>query len=291
MQFSSGNKILQPSLKVPKLVQWLVRILYFFSSRLTILLASKTFVTPPTFATPKREFAMAESSQKKILKVPLIHKEIDILSYGFSNKKVLLAHGWAGRSTQLFMIANKLLEKGFMIISFDAPAHGKSTGKTTNLVEYIESIKMINKEFGPFEAAVGHSFGSMGIMNTQADKEIFKCLVTVGSGDKVSDILTNFANNIGLNDRFGEKLINHFEKKWNIKLKDFATHNAARNVKTPVLVVHDAIDGDVNVSCAINIRQNLKRGSLFITNGLGHTKILRDKNTAKKIVDYIIKNT
>jgi pimeloyl-ACP methyl ester carboxylesterase len=116
------------------------------------------------------------------LHVSSIKKDIHILSYGYSDKKVLLAHGWAGRRTQLFMIANLLLEKGFMVIAFDAPSHGKSTGKTTNLVEYIASIKAIIEELGPFEAAVGHSFGAMAIMNTQANTKNFKSIITVGSG-------------------------------------------------------------------------------------------------------------
>jgi pimeloyl-ACP methyl ester carboxylesterase len=284
--FSSKNTLL-PSLKIPKTVKLLMSFSSFISTKFSLFLASRIFITPPSFTIPKRELPMLESSQKKELLIPSIDKKIQILSYGFSNKKVLLAHGWAGRSTQLFVIANKLLEKGYMVISFDGPAHGKSTGKTTNLVEYIATIREINKEFGPFEAGVGHSFGCMALMNVQSENRVFKKLVTVGSGDNVSDILINFSNNIGLNNKFGYKLINYFEKKWNLNIDDLATHNAAKDVKIPVLVVHDAIDGDVNVSCAVNIRQNLKKGKLFITNGLGHTKILRDKKVINTIVDFI----
>lgn len=287
MIFFNSNKILPASLSIPKPVKISIKIVAFFSTKLALYIASKLFTTPISFNTPKREKGMEESSQKKHLHVPEIEKDISILSYGFSDKKVLLAHGWAGRSTQLFMIANKLLEKGFMVISFDAPAHGKSTGKTTNLIEYIETIKAINKDFGPFEAAVGHSFGSMALVNTQAEKKIFKKIVTVGSGDKVSDILINFSKNLGLNAKFGYQLINYFEKKWNFRINDFATNTGAKNVKVPVLLVHDAIDGDVHVSCAINIRQNLDMGKLLITNGLGHTKILRDKNVTNRIVEFI----
>lgn len=287
MIFFNSNKILPASLSIPKPVKISIKIVAFFSTKLALYIASKLFTTPISFKTPKREKGMEESSQKKHLYVPEIEKDISILSYGFSDKKVLLAHGWAGRSTQLFMIANKLLEKGFMVISFDAPAHGKSTGKTTNLIEYIETIKAINKDFGPFEAAVGHSFGSMALVNTQAEEKIFKKIVTVGSGDKVSDILINFSKNLGLHAKFGYQLINYFEKKWNFRINDFATNTGAKNVKVPVLLVHDAIDGDVHVSCAINIRQNLDMGKLLITNGLGHTKILRDKNVTNRIVEFI----
>jgi pimeloyl-ACP methyl ester carboxylesterase len=173
---------LTSSLKIPKAVQWFFKSIAFFSDEITLFFASKLFTTPINFKTPKRELGMEDASQKKTLHVSSIKKDIHILSYGYSDKKVLLAHGWAGRRTQLFMIANLLLEKGFMVIAFDAPSHGKSTGKTTNLVEYIASIKAIIEELGPFEAAVGHSFGAMAIMNTQANTKNFKSIITVGSG-------------------------------------------------------------------------------------------------------------
>lgn len=291
MPFSSKTNVLPPSLRIPNTIQWFFKIIYFISDRFTIYLASKLFTTPIGFKTPSRELEMAEASQKKMLHVKTINKDIHLLFYGFSDKKVLIAHGWAGRSTQLFMIAHALLEKGFMVISFDAPAHGKSTGKKANLIEYIETIKAIHQEFGLFDAAIGHSFGAMALMNAQVNSPIFKCLITVGAADKVDDILLNFATNLGLDSNFGIKLIHYFGKKWKINLCDYDTSAAAKKVKTPTFVIHDAIDGDVSVSCAINIRQNLEKGTLFITNGLGHTKILRDKNTTHSIVNFITQNT
>ncbi|ARV05616.1 alpha/beta hydrolase [Polaribacter sp. SA4-10] len=291
MHLFSSNKVVPPSLLIPKPVQYLAKILQFISHKLVVLFATKLFTTPFTFSTPKREIAMEESSQNKKLFVNSIKKEIHVLSYGFSDKKVLLSHGWAGRSTQLFMIANKLLEKGFMVISFDAPAHGKSLGRTTNMIEYIETIKAINNEFGPFEAAIGHSFGAMALLNASAEKELFKCLVTVGSGDKVSDIISNYIKNLGLKEPISKKMKAHFEKKLSRSLEDFTTSEAAKKVKTPTLVIHDLIDGDVAVSCALNIRQSLQNGSLLITNGLGHTKILRDKDVTNKIINFILINT
>lgn len=291
MLFFDKSKILPPSIRIPKTVKWVFKIINLISNRFALYLAAKLFTTPIDYKTPKREIGMAEASQKKMLHVASIKKDIHVLSYGFSEKKVLLVHGWAGRSTHLFMIANTLLENGFMVISFDAPAHGKSTGKTTNLLEYVEAIKSICKEFGPFEAAIGHSFGAMAIMNAQANNVLFKCLVTIGSGDKVADILLNFANNLGLDAIFGKKLIDSLEKKWNINLFHLDSNEVAKKVKTPVLVIHDTLDGDVFVSCALNIRQHLENGKLYITTGLGHTKILRDKNTTQKIIHFIKQNT
>ena len=59
-------------------------------------------------------------------------------------------HGWAGRSTQLFAFADRLLEKGFMVVSFDGPAHGKSSGKRTMMPDFLETIRKVDQTYGPF---------------------------------------------------------------------------------------------------------------------------------------------
>ena len=291
MSVNTKAKVLKPSIQIPKLVLVFARLLQFISHKLVVIFASKLFVTPINFKTPKREIAMDESSQKRFLFIPEINKNIHILSYGFSDKKVLLAHGWSGRRTQLFMIANKLLEKGFMVVSFDAPAHGKSSGRTTNMIEYIKTITAINKEFGPFESAIGHSFGGMAIVNTNANKEMFKTIVTIGAGDKIEDIISNFIRDLGLKRIISKKLIQYLQKKWQINISNFALHKIIKKNKTPTLVVHDEKDNDVDVSCAYNIRENLINGSILISNGLGHTRILRDQNIINKTINFIESNS
>ncbi|MCH3882901.1 MULTISPECIES: alpha/beta fold hydrolase [Tenacibaculum] len=290
MSILKDTNTFSPSIEIPKTIKTIVKISELISTKLTTWLVSKLFTTPITYKTPKREMAMEKSAQKKKIYINSIQKEVHILSYGYSKKKVLLAHGWAGRSTQLFMVADKLLEKGYMVISFDAPAHGKSTGKTTNMIEYIETIKEINNTFGPFEAAVGHSFGGMAILNTQAEKKIFKTLVTIGAADLITNITQRFVQSLELKPLIALKMTQSFNKKLNINLNDYSANYAAKKVLAPTLVIHDSKDGDVPVSCAHNIRQNLKKGSLLITNGLGHTKILRDKETMNYAVNFIIKN-
>lgn len=278
-------------LKVPKLFKISMGLLHFVSKSITLPLIVKLFSTPRNFKIPKRELGMFNSAQKKKIYCTTIQKDIEVLSYGFSDKKVLLAHGWSGRATQLFMIANHLLEQGYMVVSFDGPAHGNSTGKTTNLIEFIECVKTITEEFGPFTAGVGHSFGGLVLMNLQAKEKAFNCLVTIGTPDKVEDIFANFTKNLGLPLTFSKKLIAYFENKYAIKVARKATSFVAANVNIKTLVVHDALDGDVLVGSALHIRKYLKKGRLYITHGLGHTKILRNKKVTEKIVTFIKRNS
>ena len=135
---------------VPKFIVLTGQFLNWISPFLAEKYARKLFITPIRHKIPKREFHMeAESVQTKLV-VPAIHKEIVVYSYGNSDKKILLVHGWSGRGTQLVKIADALIEKGYSTISFDAPAHGKSGTKTTLMLEFIESVLEIENSYEPF---------------------------------------------------------------------------------------------------------------------------------------------
>jgi pimeloyl-ACP methyl ester carboxylesterase len=291
LELLKNKKSLIPSLIIPKTVSYFAKTLELISSRLASFFGIRLFITPVNFPIPKREQYMLKSAQKKRLHIPEIKKEIEILSYGYSKKKVLLVHGWSGRSTQLFAFADKLLENGYMVISFDGPAHGKSTGKTTMMPEFLKTIQKINTTFGPFEAAIGHSFGATSLYNAAATFLDIKTFIAIGSGDRISDIISNFVKNLYLNEKSAKKIQLGLEKKWMIHVDDFSSSTVAKKIKIPVLVVHDIIDGDVPVSCAYRIRQNLEKGSLLITNGLGHTKILRNNEVVHKSIKFIIQHT
>ena len=291
MELLKNKKQLTPSLLIPIPVRCFAKTLELISTRLASFFGIRLFITPVNFPIPKREQYMLKSAQKKRLQIPEIKKEIEILSYGYSKKKVLLVHGWSGRSTQLFAFADKLLENGFMVISFDGPAHGKSTGRTTMMPEFLKTIEKINTTFGPFEAAIGHSFGATSLYNAAATFLDIKTFIAISSGDRISEIISNFAKNLYLKEKSAKKIQSGLEKKWVIHLDDFSSSTVAKKIKIPVLVVHDKTDGDVPVSCAYKIRQNLEKGSLFITNGLGHTKILRNNEVVHKSIKFIIQHT
>ena len=291
MKLLENRKILIPSIVIPKPIRYLAKTLELISSRLSSLFGLMLFVTPIKYPIPKREQYMLKSAQKKRLFINSINKEIEILSYGYSRKKVLLVHGWCGRSTQLYAFADKLLENGYMVISFDGPAHGRSSGKTTVMHEFLETINNINTTYGPFEAAIGHSFGATSLYIATSEFLTIKSLVAIGSGDKISDIILNFSKNLNLKKKSAQLIQSRLEKKWKIKVDDSSSSTVAKKINIPVLVIHDKTDGDVPVNCAYEIRKNLKKGSLLITNKLGHTKILRNEEIVMKSINFIQQNS
>lgn len=275
------------SLEIPQFIVLSSKLCAFISTKLVTTYTAKLFTTPIKHKVPKREFEMDQKSIQKTLYVPAIDKSIVTYEYGESDRKILLVHGWSGRGTQLFKIADELLKAGYSTISFDAPAHGKSKGKTTIMSEFIASILEIEKQNGPFEIAIGHSLGGMSVLNAIKDGLQVKKAVIIGSGDIVQDILDDFISKLGLKQEISERLRDRFESKYHMKMDDYSAYRAAQNIKIPVLVIHDNDDPEVAVKAGIHIHKYLKNGTLFITDGLGHRKILGNQNVIKKILDFI----
>ena len=279
------------SLKIPKLILQSSKFIAYFSSKLVTQFAAKLFTSPIKHKIPKRELEMDSKSIQKLIEIPSINKKVVLYQYGKSSKKILLVHGWSGRGTQLFKIADELVKAGFSTVSFDAPAHGKSPGRTTIMSEFIETILEIDKQFGPFEAAVGHSLGGMSLLN--AVKKGFKInhLAIIGSGDVVQDILDDFVAKLELKPSISSSLREHFEKKYGQEMDSYSGYKSAMEIDIPVLVIHDKNDPEVSVNAGINIHNHLKNGTLYLTEGLGHRKILGNPVVIEKVVQFVKDNS
>ena len=284
-----AKKAINPtkSLKIPQIIIISAKICALISTKLVTKFAARIFTTPIKHKVPKREFEMDHKSIQKTIYIPAIHKSVVTYEYGKSDRKILLVHGWSGRGTQLFKIADEFLQNGYSTISFDAPAHGKSEGKTTIMSEFIASILEIEKQFGPFEIAIGHSLGGMSVLNAIKDGLQVNKAIIIGSGDIVQDILDEFIFKLGLKKEIGDDLRDLFEEKYKVKMDDFSAYRAAQKVKIPVLVIHDNDDPEVPVKAGIHIHQNLEQGTLHLTDGLGHRKILGNQNVIKKTLEFI----
>ena len=285
MSVNSGSK--RKSMAIPKPIRITAKILEATSVKMAAKFAMKIFVTPIKFPLPKREEKMDTESRQEFVNVPSLNKKIRVYQYGKSDTKVLLVHGWSGRGTQLHSIAEKLLKNGYSTISFDAPAHGKSPGKTSDMTEFIACILELQKQYGPFTYAVGHSLGGMSVLNSIKRGLAVDKGVIIGSGDVIKDIMDNFTHQLGMNIDTGKLMIKLFEKKFGETINSYSAYIAAKEVTVPVLVIHDENDTDVPVSAAHHIKKHLANSELVITQGLGHRKILGDSKVIKKIIQFL----
>jgi len=276
------------TLLVPKYILYTGKILNFISPFLASRFAARMFLTPFKYQMPDREKPMYEKSQKELVHIDKINRSVMVYRYGKSDKKILLVHGWSGSGTQLSMIADKLLEQGYSTISFDAPAHGRSPGKRTILPHFLETVFFLEKKYGPFEAAVGHSLGGMTLLRSTKYGLNIKKLVIIGTANSITAVTKKFADNLDLSQKVGELLKSYFDKRYNEDLDNYSGAISAKGVKIPTLVLHDKNDVDVHYGAAHEIINALDNGTLIFTEKLGHRKILGDTNVISKIVSFIL---
>ncbi|WP_417358244.1 alpha/beta hydrolase [Flavobacterium sp.] len=273
---------------IPKPIRITAKVLEATSQKMAAKFAMKLFITPMKFPIPKREEKMESESRQEFVKVPAINKTIRAYHYGESDKKVLLVHGWSGRGTQLQSIAEKLVKKGYSTISFDAPGHGKAPGKTSDMTEFIAAILELEKQYGPFTYAVGHSLGGMSVLNAIKQGLKVDKAVIIGSGDIIEDITNNFIKELGMNIGTGKLMMKLFEKKFGETINSYSAYIAAQAVTVPVLLIHDEDDTDVPVTAAHHIHKYLANSQLMITQGLGHRKILGDSTVIKTLTQFLL---
>ena len=128
----------------------------------------------------------------------------------------------------------------------------------------------------------------MSILNAISKGFNIKKAVIIGSGDVIQDIIDDFITRLKLKSKIAIKLRDHFEHKYNTKMDSFSSSNVAKKIATPILIIHDKDDKDVNVKAAYQINNNLINSKLLITEELGHRKILGNLDVISQIKLFLL---
>jgi len=278
------------TVQIPQYIRSSVKALSFLSNKWATKLAMKLFITPFKFPLPKREIHMDTFSVKYPLELPKAKKDILVYENGNGTKKALLIHGWNGRGTQLFSIAKELTQSGYTVISFDAPGHGKASKNTSVMTEFMEAAFVLERKYDGFDIVIGHSLGGMTAINVLSRGFQARKAVIIGSGDIIQDIMDDFIKRIGLKPKIGIKLKELFEKTYNENIDNYTISNQIQKVKIPVLIIHDRNDLDVPYTAAEHIYSKAPNAELYLTEKLGHRKILGNGNVLQKIKEFIEKD-
>ena len=281
---------LQSAEQIPKLLKLLIYTISLVSSKTTTALLGYIFSRPLRHKPHEREKEFIDSTKKEIHLIPSINKRIKTYELEGSRKKVLLVHGWSGRGSQLSSIATECNKKGFFVVSFDAPAHGGSSSYTTNVPEFVEAINFLNTTKGPFDYAIGHSFGGASIFNYCRKYGGFEKIVVIGTQSKLSTYFKEFIKIMGLKQTYSKKIMTLFENRVGEKILDYDPESFVRNISSKTLIVHCLDDNYVSFNSALTLRKELENSELYKTTGLGHRKILGDKKVINRLIEFLSKN-
>lgn len=260
------------------------------SPQLAAKLALNLFLRPFRFPLPNREKEALESA--KIFKIRVENHEVAIYEWGESKGPVIwVLHGWSGRVTQLSAIIKEFVEIGYKVYGIDAPGHGKSPGKVSNVLLFESALQELNRIKGSPSAYIGHSLGgAVGFLAIRNGIELKK-IVSIGAPSISDEILKEFLKKVGLKDSTHKQLESTFEKRFE---QPFSNFTALKWVQPPpeipVLIIHDKDDRDAPFHHAEKLKEKLPKAELFVTQDLGHNRILRDNEVIKKVISFITEN-
>ena len=205
--------------------------------------------------------------------------------------KILILHGFESAAHKLNKYVVPLVDKGYEVIAFDAPAHGSSEGKTVNALEYKEMIKKVMKNYGPINGFIAHSFGGLAL--TLALEEIphdeNTKIVLIAPATETTTAINSAFKLLGIKNK---KVRAAFDKiifeKGNKPTEWYSVNRAIKNIKASVLWIHDEDDDTTPLSDALKTKEaNLPNVRFIITKGLGHSKIYGDENVKNEVFDFL----
>ncbi len=215
---------------------------------------------------------------------------------------VMLVHGWNGRGSQLGAFVEPLLEAGFQVVAFDAPGHGASDGSTSSLVHFANAFDAVADAvrpfFQPLRGVVAHSLGGAAVMfalsraqdrprSTSEPGVKAPRLVFVAPPIDLHDFVSTVSSELGLSQPTEQVLNSLVEQRIGHRMEDLHALRHAASMRAPLLVLHDEQDRAVPLACGESLVQAWPGAELRKTNGLGHTRILRDPQAVATAVAFL----
>ncbi len=203
---------------------------------------------------------------------------------------VLLMHGWGSHAPRWSGFVEQIVAQGWRAIAFDAPAHGRSSGVRSNLPGFQAALDAVIARYGPVRALIAHSFGALTIATRLGDAKAplrAAAAVLISLPKDAEYLLELYLDMIEASPKVREAVNRLFVERWGVPPSTFSALTGAARIEAPVLVVHDREDEAVPHEHSREISELLPKGTLHLTQGLGHNRLLRDPALIGTVMDFV----
>jgi len=207
-----------------------------------------------------------------------------------AERKVLILHGFESSATNFDRYIRPLIKKGYEVLAFDAPAHGRSAGKKINAPLYKRMILEINKRYGPIQSYMAHSFGGLAV--SLALEEISHTsdyrLALVAPATETVTAIDSFFDFLRLDPSIRPEFEKVIIKHGGASSAWYSIKRAMKHIRARVLWFQDKEDETTPLDDVLKVKaENYPHIEFVITTGLGHRRIYRDNKVSKVIIDFL----
>lgn len=249
------------------------------------------------FLTPRKRPLSAKSqtlfNQAYPLSIPHGSRELATYVWDAYGPTVLLIHGWEANASAMRGFVRPLLRQGCRVVAFDAPAHGNSTGKQTNFVDYGGAIQTVMQKLGPVDYIVAHSFGAAATLTmlSRMPEHSVKKVVSLGAPSKLEDMLAVWTGFLGLSPEVKAAMERRIVDRVGVSLASLSVETAVTNLNIPGLIIHDQQDKMVAFNNAEAIHRRWRDSELLPTQGLDHRGVLYSKEILRTVAAFLVHET
>lgn len=288
-----AKEVAKPKKKLPQVVRNIrmaIGVLTFFSARLASEFSFFIYAKPRKSKKKTVEPILEEAS---VLHLPYKNGKLKVYSWGASDKRVLLMHGWESKSATFREMIPVLLAHNFTVVALDAPAHGGSSGNTTNFIDWGEAVVQLLDyyEFAglPIRNVVSHSFGGSAIfhMLNMRKMELDK-FVTISSPMFFYGYFQSFNSLFGISSKVKKLMLKKMDGILGRSFMDFHLYDEAHMAATKeIMMVHDQDDPVISVDHLEKMKYAFDKPQFLITKGLGHYQIIKNKMVIENIARFL----
>lgn len=267
------------------------RLLGALGSDVVARVAVNRFLTPRK--RPLSGKAQATLAEAENMLIPHGSRELATYVWEQDGPTVLLVHGWEANAAAMRGFIRPLRQAGFRVVAFDAPAHGSSTGKQTNFVDYSGAIQTVMHHIGAVEAIVAHSFGAAAALYVLGRRPEFgvQKMVSLSAPTRLEDMLTVWTSYLGLSPAATAAMERRIVDRVGVSLSSLAVETAVANIQIPGLIIHDQQDRMVAFENAEVIHRQWPDSQLLATEGLDHRGALYNRQVLRRIMTFLASET
>ena len=269
-----------------RIIRWSFPKVEALAPRIAGAWAWKLFFTPFRFNPPKPEEDIAREANQFRLSVS--NMDIQGYEWGTGEKSILVLHGWSGRATQFRKFINPLNKIGYKVVGIDGPAHGKSSGNRTHIMEFADVLKAVKLKYPEIDTIISHSFGGAASMMGIREGLKIKRLINIGSPTDGDYIISDFLRRINGSSKSGERFKQKVVEMFNKPFSNYSIKESIKHVKgLELLMIHDKDDKEVPFQHAVEVHETSPDTKLILTKGLGHMRILKDSQVIEHCLSFI----
>ncbi|MFT5520664.1 MAG: hypothetical protein ACI9IA_001258 [Enterobacterales bacterium] len=270
-------------MNIKKIIPILFNALSGIFPSLAARVAIELFLTPGTAKRRAEEYELLKTAEE-------LRFSSGCIGHGWGEGPVVfLCHGWGSRGTRFFNLIPQIVAQGYKVVVWDAPAHGFSPGRKTNLPKIAELLAedLKHSTFEPV-AFVGHSMGGaiLGVMQKYHRKLPSK-VVIVASPTRINKVFERFFAMLKLSPKAQQIFTTTVAIKSGYTFDDLSLVNCDLGKTTQALVLHDTGDSEVPYSDFLALRELWDKSIFETTEDLGHRRILDDQSVINKIITYL----